>query len=184
MSFYLPSRNEYSRLETMSDLLVHIAGLTAALLAVPLLIMRTLSTGTSDFGLVGVSVYGLTLIAMILCSMPYNMTHPQTWTWSCAALGVGLRTFVPNRWRSVAISLYLIMGWSGVIAGDALFGGMSSLFFGLILGGGLIYTVGFGFFVATRLPFHRTIWHLLVIVASSFFYSAVATQIGPLSGTN
>lgn len=183
--------------------------------------MRTLSTGTADFGLVGVSVYGLTLIAMISCSMLYNMTHPQTWTpylqrldhsaiylkiagtytafallsphdtgwfvvwiWSCAVLGVGLRTFVPNRCRSVAISLYLIMGWSGVIAGDALFGGMSSLVFGLILGGGLIYTVGFGFFVTTRLPFHRTIWHLLVIVASSFFYSAVATQIGTLSGTN
>ncbi|WP_052714909.1 MULTISPECIES: hemolysin III family protein [unclassified Paracoccus (in: a-proteobacteria)] len=218
MSFYLPRRIEYSRLETMSDLLVHIAGLTAALLAVPLLIMRTLSTDTTDFGLVGASVYGLTLIAMILCSMLYNMTHPQTWTpylqrldhsaiylkiagtytafallsphetgwflvwiWSCAALGVGLRTFVPNRWRSVAISLYLIMGWSGVIAGDALFGGMSSLVFGLILGGGLIYTVGFGFFVATRLPFHRTIWHLLVIVASGLFYSAVATQIGTLS---
>lgn len=79
MNFYLPRRIEYSRLETMSDLLVHIAGLTAALLAVPLLIMRTLSTNTADFGLVGVSVYGLTLIAMILCSMLYNMTHPQTW---------------------------------------------------------------------------------------------------------
>ncbi len=64
----------------MSDLMVHIAGLTAALLAVPLLIMRTLSTDTADFGLVGVSVYGLTLIAMILCSMLYNMTHPQPWT--------------------------------------------------------------------------------------------------------
>lgn len=146
MNFYLPRRIEYSRLETMSDLLVHIAGLTAALLAVPLLIMRTLSTNTADFGLVGVSVYGLTLIAMILCSMLYNMTHPQTWTpylqrldhsaiylkiagtytafallsphdtgwfvvwiWSCAALGLGLCTFVPNRWRSVAISLYLFM---------------------------------------------------------------------------
>lgn len=214
MTFRLPQRIGYSRPEVVSDLVVHALGLTAALLAVPALITQTFSTGTDPFALMGVSIYGLTLIAMILCSMLYNMTHPQAWApvlqrmdhsaiylkiagtytafallspndtgwflvwiWSCAALGVGLRTFAPDTWRSVAIGLYLVMGWSGAVAGGALFGGMSSLVFGLILGGGLLYTVGFGFFVSTRLPFHRTIWHLFVIVASGFFYAAVATHM-------
>ncbi|QBX35070.1 Hly-III family protein [Paracoccus liaowanqingii] len=214
MTLLLPRRIGYSRSETVSDLLVHAIGLGAALLAVPILISRTWSLGGEASALVGVSVYGATLIGMILCSALYNMRHPDAWSpvlrrldhaaiylkiagtytafallspyptgwflvwiWSCAALGVGLRTIAPDRWRGMAIGLYLVMGWSGAVAGGALFGEMSSRVFALILGGGILYTAGFAFFVSPRLRFHRTIWHLFVVVASAVFYTAVATHV-------
>ena len=210
----LPQRIGYSRSETLTDLIVHAVGLAAALLAVPILISQALSIDMHAQAVVGVSLYGATLVAMILCSALYNMTHPEAWTpvlrrmdhsaiylkiagtytvfallspnetgwflawiWGCAALGVGLRSIAFDRFQGAAISLYLIMGWSGAVAGGSLFGGMSAQVFGLIVSGGLLYTAGFAFFMMTRLPFHRTIWHLFVIVASGFLYAAVTTHV-------
>lgn len=214
MNFRLPQRIGYSRSEVISDFIVHAIGLVAALLAVPLLISRTWSLGSEATALVGVSIYGTTLIAMILCSTLYNMAHPEAWSpllrrldhsaiylkiagtytafallspnptgwflvwiWSCAALGVGLRSAAPDRWRGVAIALYLVMGWSGAVAGSTLFGEMAPHVFLLILGGGLLYTAGFVFFMTPRLPFHRTIWHLFVVIASAVFFTAVTTHV-------
>ncbi|QBX36169.1 hypothetical protein E4191_10470 [Paracoccus liaowanqingii] len=59
---------------------MHAIGLGAALLAVPILISRTWSLGGEASALVGVSVYGATLIGMILCSALYNMKHPDAWS--------------------------------------------------------------------------------------------------------
>ena len=214
MNFRLPQRIGYTRSEVISDFIVHAIGLVAALLAVPLLISRAWSLGSEAAALVGVSIYGTTLIAMILCSTLYNMAHPEAWSpllrrldhsaiylkiagtytafallspnptgwflvwiWSCAALGVGLRSAAPDRWRGVAIALYLVMGWSGAVAGSTLFGEMAPHVFLLILGGGLLYTAGFVFFMTPRLPFHRTIWHLFVVIASAVFFTAVTTHV-------
>lgn len=99
------------------------------------------------------------------------------WIWTCAALGAGLRSFAQDRWRRAAIGLYLVMGWSGVAAGGALFDGMPPPVFALILSGGILYTVGFAFYLLSRLPFHRTIWHLFVILASAVFFLAVARHV-------
>jgi len=210
----LPQRISYSRAENVSDLAVHAIGLAAAVLAVPILIVRTWSLGSGAPVVLGVSIYGATLIAMILCSALYNMAHPDMWSrllrrldhsaiylkiagtytpfavlspaptggfliwiWACAAVGAGLRSFAQDHWRGAAIGLYLVMGWSGAVAGSALFHEMSSGVFALILGGGLLYTAGFAFYLAKRLPFHRTIWHLFVIAASTVFFAAVTVHV-------
>lgn len=213
MTLLLPQRISYSRSENVSDVIVHAMGLAAALLAVPILIIRTWSLQGGAPGLAGVTIYGATLIGMILCSAPYNMTHPRTWSlilrrldhsaiyvkiagtytafallspnpagwflvwiWGCAAVGAGLRSYGSDRWRHAAIGLYLVMGWSGAAAGNALFGDMSSEVFTLILLGGILYTTGFVFYLSSRLRFHRTIWHVFVIVASGVFFTAVAAH--------
>lgn len=214
MIIHLPQRIGYSRAEVVSDLAVHAVGLAAAVLAVPALVIGTWSLGRETSVVLGVSVYGATLIAMILCSALYNMAHPDRWThvlrrldhsaiylkiagtytpfallspgptgwflvwiWGCAAFGASLRSFAQDHWRGAAIGLYLVMGWSGAIAGGALFDEMSPWIFALILGGGLLYTAGFLFYLSPRLPFHRTIWHLFVIAASAVFFAAVATHV-------
>ncbi|WP_410218445.1 PAQR family membrane homeostasis protein TrhA [Paracoccus sp. (in: a-proteobacteria)] len=214
MNFRLPQRVGYSRSEVVSDFIVHAIGLAAALLAVPVLLIRTWSLGGEASVIAGVAVYGATLIAMILCSTLYNMAHPDrwsdvlrrldhsaiylkiagtytafallsphptgwflTWIWTCAALGAGLRSYASDRWRGAAIALYLVMGWSGAAAGGTLFGEMPPRVFALILGGGLLYTAGFAFYMWPRLPFHRTIWHIFVIVASAVFFAAVAVHV-------
>ncbi|WP_240637965.1 PAQR family membrane homeostasis protein TrhA [Paracoccus aestuarii] len=213
MPLMMPQRAGYSRAETLSDMMVHAVGLAAALMAVPVLITLTWAQA-GGLALVGVSIYGATLVAMILCSTLYNMAHSARWSemlrqmdhsaiylkiagtytafalaaaqpagwflvwiWGCALLGAGLRSLAPNRFRGAAITLYLVMGWSGAVAGGALFADMSSRAFGLILAGGILYTAGFGFYVSPRLRFHRTIWHGFVMTASAVFFAAVMVHV-------
>ena len=47
-----------------------------------------------------------------------------------------------------------MMGWAGLLAQGAVFTGLSLPVLMLIVVGGLLYTIGVGFFLFDRLPFH------------------------------
>ena len=97
--------------------------------------------------------------------------------WGAALAGVGLKVTAPERFRRVALVLYLGMGWAGIAAGDAFLGVLSWPVLVLILVGGLLYTAGVAFYLFERLPFHYTIWHIFVLAASLVFYAAVTVQV-------
>ncbi len=97
--------------------------------------------------------------------------------WTAALLGAALRAFAPDRLKLAAIALALGMGWAGLIGGGALFALLSTPVMVLITLGGVLYTVGVGFCVWERLPFHYTIWHVCVLAASAAFYAAVTVQL-------
>lgn len=66
---------EYTLTERSADRVVHIVGVIAAMLAVPVLITLTgAANGDGDL-IAAVSVYGATLIAMLSISAAYNMTE-------------------------------------------------------------------------------------------------------------
>lgn len=69
----------YSRGELVSDAVVHIAALLLALGAVPVLITLTAVWRGDALGIVGVSVYGFTLIAMLTASLAYNHLPRPEW---------------------------------------------------------------------------------------------------------
>ncbi|ETX28534.1 Hly-III family protein [Roseivivax isoporae LMG 25204] len=71
---------EYSRGERLSDAVVHLAGLVLALAAVPVLITLTAVWRGDAAGIAAVSIYGATLIAMLLCSLLYNHLRTPGWT--------------------------------------------------------------------------------------------------------
>lgn len=66
----------YSRAEKRLDAIIHVVGVGAALLAVPLLIgaalMRSIETGSGSF-IVAVSIYGACLMAMLSASALFNL---------------------------------------------------------------------------------------------------------------
>lgn len=93
--------------------------------------------------------------------------------WAAALAGVGLKVFSPNRFRWLAIALYLGMGWAGVLAGGALLAALPVPVTVLMATGGGLYTLGVAFYIYDRLPFHHTIWHVFVLAASLVFYAAV-----------
>lgn len=206
-------RPPYSRAERLSDAVVHVAGLGAALIAVPVLIWLALARGSDAAVLVGTSVYGGTLALMLLCSALYNMVPHPRWTgllrrldhsaiylkiagtytpftvisghglgltaglWGAALAGLALKMASPTRYRRAALALYLGMGWAGVVAGRAMLQALSPPVLALMLAGGCLYTLGVVFFLWDRLPFHNTIWHVFVLVASAVFYAAVVLQL-------
>jgi hemolysin III len=206
-------RPAYSRAEYVSDAVVHVAGLIGFAVAVPVLIGLTMGTRGDVASVAAASIYGATLIAMLLCSALYNMIKLPGWTWilrrldhsaiflkiagtytpfvaisgqglgllaglwGVALAGVGLKVFSPGRFRWLALALYLGMGWAGVVAGGALLAALPGPVVALMLGGGVLYTLGVGFHLWERLPFHNTIWHVFVLAATVLFYMAVVVHV-------
>ena len=213
MPLLLPTRQGYSRAENTSDAVVHVSGIAMALIAAPVLIGLAVLLHRDTAAIVGTSVYGLAMLAMLVCSALYNMTRharrraifrhfdhtailckiAATYTpfiamsggqgawlltglWGAAVAGSGFRLFRPN-WRVVACAIALGMGWAGLFAGSDFFAGLSLAVIVLIVVGGVLYSVGVGFFLFDRLPFHYTIWHLFVLAATGVFYAAVTVHL-------
>lgn len=66
-------RSRYSRAEWLSDAVVHVAGVSLVLMAVPVLIVVTVIERGDLAAVSGVSIYGAALIAMLACSALYNI---------------------------------------------------------------------------------------------------------------
>ncbi len=209
----LPHRHDYSRAERVSDAVVHLSGIAIAVVAVPVLMTLALVLHRDGAALAGTGLYGLALIAMLVCSALYNMTDAAarkvwfrrldhiaifvliaaTYTvfqtlserggwlvpvlWGAAAAGIVIRLFAPDRLKLTAIFIALGMGWAGLAAGPEFMGQLSLAVVILVVTGGALYTVGVGFFLFDRLPFHYTIWHVLVLAASLVFYAAVTVHL-------
>lgn len=210
----LTHRLDYSRAERLSDAVVHLSGVALALLAVPVLLTLAVVLHGDAAAVAGTALYGVALIAMLLCSALYNMTWDTrrkaffrhldhtaifckiaaTYTpfmllsgpgggwllpglWGAAIAGSGMRLMAPDRLKLVAVAIALGMGWAGLFAGGTFFAGLSLAVIILIVIGGALYTVGVGFFLFDRLPFHYTIWHIFVLAASMVFYAAVTLHL-------
>ncbi len=93
--------------------------------------------------------------------------------WGAALLGVLLKLISPQRFRALAIALYLAMGWVGVVILPDLAEVLPSATVILMLAGGLVYTSGVAFYLWSGLRYHFAIWHIFVLVASYLFYAAV-----------
>lgn len=93
--------------------------------------------------------------------------------WATATLGVALKLYSPIRFRAFAILLYLGMGWAGLIILPQLWDSVPRHSLALIVGGGVIYSLGVIFYLATRLRYHYAIWHICVLVASLMIYAAM-----------
>ncbi|MBI1220546.1 MAG: Hly-III family protein [Rhodobacteraceae bacterium] len=76
----LPPRQSYSPTERFSDMVVHVLGVFTVLIAVPVLIALTVRFGAGASAIAAVSVYGATLVAMILFSALYNTIGRHRWT--------------------------------------------------------------------------------------------------------
>ncbi len=99
--------------------------------------------------------------------------------WAGAALGVLVTVLRLERWHGVGFTLYLVLGWLAVVALPQLVRALSGAELGLLLTGGLFYTVG-AVILASRRPDPRPavfgyheVWHTLVVAASSCHFVLV-----------
>jgi hemolysin III len=71
----LNQRLGYSRAEEISDAVIHVSGVSTALIAVPVLVTLAVVLRGDIPAIAGTGIYGAALIAMLLCSALYNMTR-------------------------------------------------------------------------------------------------------------
>ncbi|MEM8788184.1 MAG: hemolysin III family protein [Pseudomonadota bacterium] len=214
----MSSRDVYSRAEKLSDATIHVLGVTAALIAVSVLITLAAFLRPEPNVLFGTAVYGTGMLMMLTASAAYHMSPWAEWKdllrridqsaiyvkiaatytpfailtgtapiflvgmWLAAAVGFTLKMLAPERFELAALALYLCMGWAGVVLAGDLIASLTTATFILMLIGGIIYTVGVAFFIWERLPFHNTIWHAHVLVATGVFYAAVVVEVAHRPG--
>ncbi len=97
--------------------------------------------------------------------------------WGVAIGGASLVLFAPGRFKWLAISAYLALGWAGIVGGGPLVWSLSGPVLVLLLIGGGLYTAGIAFLVWERMPFHNTIWHVFVLAATAVCYAALVVEL-------
>lgn len=95
--------------------------------------------------------------------------------WIMAALGVLLKCTLPGRHDRLAVALYLLMGWSGLVAIRPIAELLPPVSVILIVVGGVIYSAGVIFHLWEKLRFQNAIWHGFVVTAAAAHYIAVLT---------
>lgn len=93
--------------------------------------------------------------------------------WSAAAVGVALKLLVPGRLDRLAVIVYLLLGWSGIVAWKTVVASVPSLSLWLLAAGGVLYSAGVVFHAWKSLRFHNAIWHGFVLLAACCHYGAV-----------
>lgn len=123
----LTQRQTYTRAERRSDAVVHMSGLAVVLIAVPVLVTLAIVLRGDVAAVVGTTLYGVALTAMILCSALYNMAeHPQ-WRaffrhFDQTAIYIKIAaTYTPFILMSGGSNLWLLAGlWCAAIFGSGM----------------------------------------------------------------
>jgi hemolysin III len=97
--------------------------------------------------------------------------------WCAAILGVVLKLTLPGRHDRLAVGLYLALGWSGVVLGDAVVKVVPPLALGFVVAGGVLYSLGVIFHAWQRLRFQNAIWHGFVLLGAACHYTAILDLI-------
>lgn len=101
--------------------------------------------------------------------------------WGLAVVGFGLEIFLRRRIQWLSLSLYLGLGWLVIFAIRPMLAAVPTGGMLLLLGGGLLYSLGITFYVWKKLLYHHAIWHLFVIGGSiCHFYAIYAYVILPI----
>jgi hemolysin III len=123
----LSARQGYSRAEWISDAVVHVLGVVAALMAVPVLITLAIVLRGDVPAVASTTLYGVALIAMLVFSALYNMTtrpRPRRIFRSLdhtSILCLIAATYTPLALLSGAEATWLLAGlWTAALIGAAM----------------------------------------------------------------
>ena len=106
--------------------------------------------------------------------------------WGGAAVGMALEWLPVHVPRLLFTAVYVIVGWSAAVAFPELYRNLGGTGFGLVLGGGLLYTLG-AVVYAVKWPdpwprvfgFHE-IFHLFTVAGAGCHLAAIAFYVVPL----
>lgn len=97
--------------------------------------------------------------------------------WLTAIGGVVFKLLLPGRYDRTSVVLYLLLGWSGVVAFETVAAVLPSLSIWLLAAGGTLYSAGVIFHAWRSLRFQNVIWHCFVLVAACCHYSALLWSV-------
>jgi hemolysin III len=93
--------------------------------------------------------------------------------WAVAIAGMTLKFVLPGRLDRLSVVFYLLLGWSGAFAYDAVAPALPSSAVWLLAAGGVLYSIGVVFHAWQSLRFQNAIWHGFVLLGALCHYFAV-----------
>ena len=100
-----------------------------------------------------------------------------TAVWTIALLGAAAKLGLPGLSKGFWVFVYLAMGWLIVVALKPMFPSIGLAPVILLAVGGLLYTVGVGYYANKRLRYRRALWHGHVVAAAAVHWSAVLLAV-------
>lgn len=107
--------------------------------------------------------------------------------WAVGAWGITHNIFFPASTQRLSIILLLTMGWIGIGVAVPIAKAIGVLAFGLLLGGGLLYTIGAIAMVTGRPRLwpsvfsSHEVFHVLVIAAAALHFVVAVRYVAPLA---
>lgn len=87
--------------------------------------------------------------------------------WTMVVLGILYKSIARKSYPTISVTIYLIMGWIAVLFFPTLIRNSSPIFLGLIVLGGILYTVGTYFYKRQYIKkYYHMIWHLCINLAA------------------
>jgi hemolysin III len=106
-----------------------------------------------------------------------GLRGPLGWTlfaivWSCALIGVVVKSIHVGKWELISTTMYLAMGWLCLVAIRSMYLLLAHPVFALLMAGGVCYSAGIPFFASQRKYMHF-IWHLWVLAGTACHFAAI-----------
>lgn len=97
--------------------------------------------------------------------------------WAFAVFGITMKLLFFGRFNLVGVASYLVMGWIGLLAIYPLYNAIGVAPLGLVIGGGVSYSLGVIFFGWHSLRHHHAIFHLFVLAGSILHFAAISIYV-------
>jgi len=93
--------------------------------------------------------------------------------WFCAITGTIVHLTPLRRYHLVMVALNLTMGWSALFLIGPLMSVIEPAVLGMLIAGGITYTLGLVFYLNDRLWLNHFIWHLFVLIGAGLHFFTV-----------
>lgn len=97
--------------------------------------------------------------------------------WLLTLIGLFFKVFYVGRFEKLSVAIYILMGWMLVFGARSFWENLPEFTIWPIAIGGLLYTIGVIFYRWESLRYHHGIWHVFVLAASLFHFTAVYWSI-------
>ena len=110
-----------------------------------------------------------------------NLRGGLGWTvfgilWAITIFGAIMKIARPKQQPKWMVALYLVMGWMAIFVLPQCWKQGGPMFVGLMLAGGLCYSIGTIFYTRKK-PYSHFIWHLWIAIAALIFLAAITLYL-------
>lgn len=93
--------------------------------------------------------------------------------WTMVIVGILYKSISTKSLPKLSLTIYLVMGWTAILFIPSLLANSNPTFLTLIVGGGIMYSIGAYFYAKKDMMYSHVIWHIFISLAATFHFFAI-----------